>query len=39
MASQTIFGIFGVTNETAVLIAGVVLAILGAAWQFYNTRE
>ncbi len=39
MASQTMFGIFGVTNETAVLIAGVILAILGAVWQFYNTRE
>lgn len=38
-ASQTIFGIFGLINETAMLIAGGILAIAGVAWQFYNTGK
>lgn len=38
-ASQTIFGIFGMEQGTAAFLVGVVLAIFGVAWQFYNTRE
>lgn len=38
-ASQTIFGIFGLANETAMLVVGAVLAIVGIVWQFYNTGK
>lgn len=37
-ASQTIFGIFGLEQDMAMMITGAVLAVLGTAWQFYNTR-
>ncbi len=38
MASQIIFGIFGIEHAAAMTIVGVILSVLGIFWQFYNTR-
>ncbi len=37
-ASQTLFGMFGMENETAILAVGTVISVLGAAWQFHQTK-